>query len=765
MPPQKQSFDLFLSYNSRDHEQVEDLARRLRQHRLTLFFDRWYLAPGLRWRPALEDTLASCRAVVVCVGPNGMGTWQQREIDVALDRQNRDAQFPVIPLLLPGSEAPLGFLRQLMWVDLRSQSLDQGILVLVKALRGEPLGEDLQQQIEATRAAICPYRGLLYFREEDAPFFFGRDAAVRQLVKAVGEKSFLAVVGASGSGKSSVVRAGLVPHLRRDRDTVWEIATLLPGDEPLRALAKALVPFLEPAMTETDRQVEIGKLADHFANGRLSLRHVVERILAKQSGTDRVLLVVDQWEELYALTPDNTVRRRFVDELLDATLHAPLTVVLTLRGDFVGKTLAYRPLSDRLQGAQINLGPMTRKELEQAVAEPAKHMGLDFEPGLTERILDDAGDEPGNLPLLEFVLKELWEGRQGHLPLNQAYDDMDRLAGAIARRAERFFGALSPPEQEAVQRLFLQLVRAGTEGDDARRRESLVNVPETSHQLVKRLADARLLVTAKGGEFGETTVEIAHEALIHNWGRLRDWLNADREFLLWHERLRHHLDEWHRADRHEELLLRGPLLSEAEHWLDERADRLVLLEREFISRSSRRREPRQEEKRQRRQREPDQAQAKGQKKLAKKAARQEAVQIQRAEDAIGGVLEKWKQALEGDRPEVLRKPGATKTSPARRREVDLLTLAFRLVVTRQAAPELLQRLDPEKLREAVQRVEPNARGAEQFVRAHEILADYPGISGVTPNPLWLAWMRTTQARTLKELEDELLAEEPARELP
>jgi WD40 repeat protein len=621
MPPQKQNFDLFLSYNSRDHEQVEDLARRLRQHRLTLFFDRWYLAPGLRWRPTLEDTLTSCRAVVVCVGPNGMGTWQQREIDVALDRQSRDAQFPVIPLLLPGSEAPLGFLRQLTWVDLRNQPLEQGVLVLTKAIRGEPLGKELQQQIEATRAAICPYRGLLYFREEDAPFFFGRDAAIGQLVEAVGQKGFLAVVGASGSGKSSVVRAGLVPQVRRDRDTCWEVVTLLPGEQPLRSLAAALTPFLEPEMTEIDRLAEVGKLSAYFAAGTVSLGDVIQRILAKQSGTDRVLLVVDQCEELYTLTQDDAPRRRFVDELLNATASTPVTVVLTLRGDFVGKALTYRLLSDRLQGAQINLGPMTRAELEQAVTQPAQQVGLCFEPGLAERILDDTGDEPGNLPLLEFVLKELWEARRGPLLQNQAYDDMDRLSGAIAKRAERFFGALTGPEQEAVRRLFLQLVHPGEANNDTRRREPLVNLPDTSRQLVQRLADERLIVTAKAEEVLGETAEVAHEALIRNWSRLRNWLNADHEFLLRRERVRDLLGEWQRAGENEELLLRGPLLTEAEGWLRERADRLTSAEQTFITSSVETCERRRQEERQRQQKELEQARA-----LAVEKARREEAQ-------------------------------------------------------------------------------------------------------------------------------------------
>src|SRR5580692_7583941 len=180
-----QAMDIFLSYNSADHNVVENIARKLRDESLEPFLDRWHLAPGMRWRPKLEETLSSCKAVAIFVGPGEMGSWQQREVDVALDLQGRNPNLPVIPALLPGCEPPLGFLRQLTWVDLRTQTHDLGIVILSKAARGEPPGPDLQEHLDAVRASICPYRGLLHFREEDAPFFFGREAAIDKLMDAV----------------------------------------------------------------------------------------------------------------------------------------------------------------------------------------------------------------------------------------------------------------------------------------------------------------------------------------------------------------------------------------------------------------------------------------------------------------------------------------------------------------------------------------------------------------------------------------------------
>lgn len=276
-----------------------------------------------------------------------MGPWQQREAHAVLDQQAAAERahappFPVIPVLLPGAEAPLGFLGQNTWVDLREGTDDPLRLdILVKAVRGEPPGPEMRASIDRTLAAVCPFRGLRHFREEDAPFFRGREAATAQLVEAVGRHELVAVVGASGSGKSSVVRAGLVPALRGRRidDGAWEIVTLVPGDRPLYSLSAALLPLLEPDMAEVMRLGEVQRLAAQFADGSTRLRDVVVRLLEKQPGTRRLLLVVDQWEELFTLAETAAQRECFIEGVLEATQKAPLTVVLTLRGDWFSRAV------------------------------------------------------------------------------------------------------------------------------------------------------------------------------------------------------------------------------------------------------------------------------------------------------------------------------------------------------------------------------------------------------------------------------------------
>lgn len=530
----------------------------------------------------------------MCLGPGDMGPWQQREQYLALERQvnekNDGHHFPVIPVLLPGAEPPLGFLSQQTWVDLRTRPDDPGLLtVLNKAIHGEPPGPEGLAVVQETRSTICPYRGLLYFREEDAPFFFGRAQDITKLVQAVGQHNLVAVVGASGSGKSSVVRAGLVPELRKGSEHIWEVITMVPTDRPIRALAAGLMPFLEPDMTETKRLQEIEELTecllpkDSAPTLGIKLRDVVDRILDKQPGTDRLLLIVDQWEELFILCDDERVRRCFIDQVLEATAKGKLTVVFTLRGDFFGRAItAYRPLSDQVQGAQVNLGPMKREELRLAIEEPAKLGGLTFETGLVDLLLEQVGDEPGHLPLLEFVLRQLWNDRRGGLLHHEAYQSMGQLEGAIAKKAQAVYDQASPDHQQKIQHIFMRLVRPGEGEADTRRRATFAELGEGLQPLVKTLSDERLLVTSHVTGSAEETVEVSHEALIRQWGKLKEWVDVDRQFLAWQQRLGLSLKEYERSYRSVDLLLRGRPLDEAGEWLKNKPNAFSPEEKQYV---------------------------------------------------------------------------------------------------------------------------------------------------------------------------------------
>jgi WD40 repeat protein/DNA-binding SARP family transcriptional activator len=470
---------------------------------------------------------------------------------------------------------------------------------------GVPLAATLPER-EIAVVGPCPYRGLAAFREEDAPFFFGREAFSAQLLEAVQHRSLVAViVGSSGSGKSSSVFAGLLPRLRAEAD--WLIVDARPGSYPFRAVAGALTTALEPDLTETERLIETQKLATALQQGDLDLYHVAMRALEVHSYARRLLLVIDQFEELYTLCPEPERQRSFLEALLAAVQagsgqrRSPLVLLLTLRADFMGQALAHRPFADALQDGSLLLSPMNREELRAAIEKPAELQGATFEPGLVERILDDVGDEPGNLPLLEFALTLLWERQTYGLLTHAAYEDIGSVDGALARYADQVYGELGGSERDQARQVFVQLVRPGEGTEDTRRVATRAELGDANWALVQHLADRRLAVTGRD-EAGTETVEVVHEALIQGWWVLRGWMEADCAFRTWQERLRAALRGWEASERDEGALLRGAPLVEAEGWLAERATELSPAELGYIEAGIKLRERRQTERDRRRRR-------------------------------------------------------------------------------------------------------------------------------------------------------------------
>jgi WD40 repeat protein len=584
----------FFSYNSRDGELVEEVARSIHAQGPRVFFDRWYLSLGKPWREKLEEVLNSCGAAVIFVGPGEMGEWQNPEITVALDRQARDKSFLVIPVLLPNAEPPRGFLAQFTWLDFR-QGIDdvEALRRLGAAIRGELPSSDVPSDLVEI---LCPYRGLLPFREEDASFFFGRETFTERLVGAVKAHSFVALIGPSGSGKSSVAHAGLVPQLRRGLDgKVWAVATLRPGLHPLHSLAVALVPLLCSETPDDERLLrEGGALARAMLREEVPLSSVVTRILARQHGADCLLLIVDQWEELYYTSnsgsdEESGERRRFIQQLLDASREGYLTVLITLRADFYRHVLEDRRLSERLQDRIVHVSTLERDEARRAMEEPARRVGLSFEKGLVEQILDDLEQEPGQLPLLEFVLRELWKQRRNGSLLSESYRSIGMIKGAIATRADEVLRDSQLPKKD-IRRLFTRLVRLEEDAPDTRRKATFDEIGDAGKRVAFPLIESRLLVTSRDPGTGIETVEVAHEALIRNWRRLRGWLNEDRAFLLWRERLGIDIDAWEDNNQEDRFLLSEGPLAEAEQQISGRLEDLSEKEWEFIQRSENRRQ-------------------------------------------------------------------------------------------------------------------------------------------------------------------------------
>jgi WD40 repeat protein/energy-coupling factor transporter ATP-binding protein EcfA2 len=586
-------FDVFLSYNSRDKPSVERIAEKLKRAGLEPWLDSWCLTPGGNWQEELAEGLRASAACAVFVGPNDLGDWENQELAAALDRAAKEPTFRVFLVLLPGLPEPFDpttlspFVSTRTWVDLRPGIGDgRELQSLVNAVKGVPLGPEVPIE---PREDVAPYRGLQKFDEEDAEFFFGRDGDVQRLLEKLKTTRFLAVLGPSGSGKSSLVRAGLLPALRRGAPPVSKeglIAVLTPGSHPLTALAVQLL-RLQPADG-------MQKTLDGLRDDPRTLHLAGALALADRPAREQIVWVIDQFEEVFTLCRDEDERAEFFANLLYASSipggHA--TVVLTLRADFYHKCAAHPELSQRIAAQQFLVSPIDGDGLRQVIEEPARRVGLVFEEGLVATILEDVHNQPGALPLLEHALLELWERRRGEMLTLEGYRESGGVAGAIAKRADEIYSGFTPEEQAIARRTLLRLTQPGESTEDTRRRATLGElVPRAGEEeavegVVRALVDARMLTASADELTNGRWIDVSHEALIRGWPRLRGWLDEDRAGLLVHRRLTEAAKEWERHDRDDSALYRGARLAEAIEWRSGNEGALNELEREFLAASA-----------------------------------------------------------------------------------------------------------------------------------------------------------------------------------
>ena len=447
-----------------------------------------------------------------------------------------------------------------------------------------------------------PFVGLRAFREADAAQFFGRERTVKELVETMSRRGdsgrFVALVGPSGSGKSSVIRAGLLPALRADAvqgSSNWFIATMMPGDDPFTALQTALEPvsaaipaaFSQLLRSESD-----------------ALSIAAEQLLPDRDG--ELVLFIDQFEELFTNVADDAIRLRFLDLICDATqdTRSRVRVVLTLRADFYDRPLRYRRFGRLLDTNHTVLTPLDDEELRAAIESPPRLVGVRLEPGLATAIVADAAAGFNSLPLVQHTMADLFDRREGDTITMHSYRESGGVAGSLVHRTEQSYLALEATEREAARQMFVRLVALGEGVPDTRRRvlrqelTTLVSA-DAVDRVIDTFGEARLLTFDHVAESCEPTVEIAHEALIGSWPRLRSWIDDDREGLRMMRHLSTAARAWEARSRDESELYRGARLESAlDYTAAGRAD-MTVAEHAFLDASRTQRDVQESERKQR----------------------------------------------------------------------------------------------------------------------------------------------------------------------
>ena len=432
--------------------------------------------------------------------------------------------------------------------------------------------DDTVEPVSGARHGRNPYKGLRAFSEADAPDFHGAAAQLARLRQELNEARFVAVVGPSGSGKSSLVRAGLLPHVRAAGAFVM---TMFPGTHPLDEIETALLRIaVDPppslrALLEEERGL---------------VRAVKQCVPA---GDAEVVLVIDQFEELYTLTSTAIEREWFLAALVEliGDPRARVRVVATIRADFYDRPLLHGGLGPALRDHTVPVTPLSAAELEQAITGPATREGVVVEQALVAQLVADVTAQPGSLPLLQYTLTELFDHRQGTTMTLRVYEEVGGVAGALAKQAEAVFAALDRDAQEAARRMFLRLVSLGKGGADTRRRARMAELPNVPGDIVEAFGGHRLVAFDRDPATREPTIEVAHEALLTAWPRLANWLAEDRDALRTLGTLSDAAQNWAIGGRDRDELCRGARLAAALDLVDARPEMLAPAEHEYVEAS------------------------------------------------------------------------------------------------------------------------------------------------------------------------------------
>ncbi len=558
----------FLSYSEADREAAVALARALEKAGVSVWCSALpgCLVPGRPWIEGLETGLESCSGYLILIGKRPIESWLRAELDYALNRYAREQDFPVVPLLLPGIDFDelKGFLVLFQGVQLESD-LEESAADLARELKGQ-----VPERWRPEQPEVNPFPGLKAFEENQARFFFGRDHEVLELVSRLGRtkegyRRWLQIEGASGAGKSSLARAGLLPAVRRGwidgRPAAWRVAVLRPGHDPLSNLARALSHGLEGL----DGVVETETIYRRLEHSDRYLSDLLDKHLEAENSF--LLLLLDQLEDAFTLADCDASRLERLDAVLASAIEdrdSRLHLVTTIRSDFVNQ-FSLLPRLERLLNKEVSryhLPRMTTEGLTLAVTRPASLAGLRWQPpDLPQTIVQEASRRRSGLPLMAHVLRSLWRGRRDKVLLHAVYRDLGGLGGALAKDADALMERLEPHLRDRARDLLLSLVQIGRGAEDVRkvlpRSEALAAAGggrDAEHVLLQLSGqrdleappdippDVRLVSVGDNEQ-----VELAHEELLRSWNTLGEWVKDERDCLERRDRLEAAAQAWIKA--------------------------------------------------------------------------------------------------------------------------------------------------------------------------------------------------------------------------
>jgi WD domain, G-beta repeat len=597
---------IFLSFNSRDTSLAEAVRVGLSRIEPTaqVFFSPVSLGAGF-WLPKLAETIAEAQSFLLLIGPSGIGPWQEIEYFTAFDRHVKDKSFAVVPAIVGAEALGLPFLRTLNLVEAPIITEDKVLHRLLAALKGEAV----ESAIPLWKL-VNPYRGLEAMNEANADYFYGRNLETAAVLNALASKPGRCpiLIGASGVGKSSVAQAGVLSALKSMRwpgtdhpaaswpkelqkSRGWVLLTMRPGEAPLEALAAAITRLWQLDARDPDQAALPRKWAKGLSAGDNNLVDLVDATqeeLKKREGEapERILLYLDQGEELYTRAAQGDAKR-FSEVLAQGLGDSRLRTFASLRADYFDRLQADEPLFKCHE--HINVPPLDRAQLYEVVTAPACALGVDFEDGeVANRITAAAAAEPGALPLLSYLLTDMWAGmvRRGDATLRMPAQAID-IGGVLASRAEEFLKS-QPDEEKALRRLLtLRLAMVPPEGEPVRRQTTQEECTQAEWSLAARLAEHpwRLVVMGENPADGRIIAEVAHEALLRAWPRLAQWLREEREFLVFKGEAERAERRWRDMGWADRALLTGLDLARAEEWLPTRSEDVSAEVTAFVRRS------------------------------------------------------------------------------------------------------------------------------------------------------------------------------------